>query len=48
MILFQQRRADLEKLRAFRFTGHPVLSIDPERLERLDSILQFQLDKILA
>ena len=35
-------------LRTFRFTGHPVLSIDPDRLERLDSILQFQLDKILA
>ena len=35
-------------LRAFRFTGHTVLSIDPERLERLDRILQFQLGKILA
>ena len=35
-------------LRAFHFTGHPVLSIDPERLERLDGILQFQLDKILT
>ena len=33
---------------AFHFTGHPVLSIDPERLERLDGILQFQLDKILT
>ena len=38
----------LWKLRAFRFTGHPVLSIAPERLEWLDGILQFQLDKILA
>lgn len=47
-LLTDSIRADLEKLRAFRFTGHPVLSIDPERLERLDSILQFQLDKILA
>ena len=35
-------------LRAFRFTGHPVLSIDPERIALLNGILQFQLDKILA
>ena len=26
----------------------PAWLLDPERLERLDSILQFQLDKILA
>ena len=39
---------DLKNLKDFRFTSHPEISIEPERLDRLNTILQFQLDKILA
>ncbi len=41
-------RRDLKNLTVFRFSGHPVLSIEQERLAGLDTILQYQLDKILA
>lgn len=39
---------DLKNLKEFRFTGHPEILIDPERIDRLNAILQCQLNKILA
>lgn len=41
-------RSDLRNLKEFRFAGHPQIFIEPERIERLNLILQFQLEKILA
>jgi len=41
-------RSDLQQLRAFRFTNHPKISIDAARLECLNRIVQYQLEKILA
>ena len=41
-------RSDLKNLKDFRFTGHPDILIEPERVNRLNAILQYQLDKILA
>lgn len=41
-------RADLRQLREFRFADHPNVRIGTERLERLDGIVQHQLEKILA
>lgn len=39
---------DLKNLKDFRFTGHPAIQIEPERIDRLNLILQCQLNKILA
>ena len=41
-------RSDLKNLKEFRFTGHPDILIEPERIDRLNAILQSQLDKVLA
>lgn len=47
-LLTDDIQQDLKKLKAFCFTGHPEIWIDPERLDRLNSILQYQLNQILA
>lgn len=41
-------RNDLQNLKTFRFAPHPEISIDPERLDLLNKIVQRQLDSILA
>ena len=40
-------RADLEKLRGFRFANHPEHPISEKRLNLLDSLVQRQLEQIL-
>lgn len=47
-LLTEEIRRELQNLRAFRFSGHPVISIEEKRLERLNSIVQYQLARILA
>ena len=47
-LLTDDVRADLKNLKDFRFAGHPKICIEPERIERLNAILQCQLKKILA
>ena len=44
--VYQRKREDLGYSR--EEASARMETISPERLERLDSILQFQLDKILA
>lgn len=41
-------RSDLKKLKGFRFEAHPSILLEAERLDRLNTIVQLQLDKILA
>ena len=41
-------RSDLKNLKGFRFKAHPRILLEAERLDRLNTIVQFQLDKILA
>ena len=41
-------RSDLKNLKGFRFEAHPSILLEAERLDRLNTIVQFQLDKILA
>lgn len=41
-------RSDLKSLKGFRFKAHPRILLEAERLDRLNTIVQFQLDKILA
>ena len=41
-------RTDLKNLNGFRFAGHPTISLEAGRLDRLNVIVQRQLDKILA
>lgn len=41
-------RSDLKNLKGFRFKAHPSILLEAERLDRLNTIVQFQLDKILA
>lgn len=40
--------SDLKNLKDFRFTSHPDILIEPDRIDRLNTILQCQLSKILA
>ncbi len=40
-------RADLEKLRGFRFADHPQYPISEKRLEQLSALVQHQLGRIL-
>ena len=40
--------SDLKSLKGFRFKAHPRILLEVERLDRLNTIVQFQLDKILA
>lgn len=40
--------SDLKNLKNFCFASHPNILIEPERIERLNTILQCQLSKILA
>lgn len=47
-LLTDEILSDLKNLKDFRFTGHPQIMIESERLDRLNSILQCQLNKILA
>lgn len=47
-LLTDDIRADLKNLRGFSFANHPQITIEPERLDRLQLILQYQLDKILS
>lgn len=41
-------RSDLKNLKGFRLEAHPSILLEAERLDRLNTIVQFQLDKILA
>ena len=46
-LLTDEIRADLEKLRGFRFENHPRLPISEARLDLLRELVQRQLDQIL-
>ena len=41
-------RSDLKSLKGFRLEDHPSILLEAERFDRLNTIVQFQLDKILA
>lgn len=47
VLLTDSIRNDLQNLTAFRFAPHPAVPIPPERLTRLDQIVQTQLSRIL-
>lgn len=47
-LLTEDIRPDLKNLKDFHFIGHPTIPIDPERLDRLNALLQHQLTTILA
>lgn len=40
-------RTDLNRLKHFHFSQHPYISIELDRLKRLDTIVQYQLKRIL-
>lgn len=46
-LLTDEIRADMEKLRDFRFANHPQLPISETRLELLNGLVQHQLARIL-
>ena len=47
-LLTDEILSDLKNLKDFRFMDHPTIQIEPERIDRLNLILQHQLKKILA
>jgi len=47
-LLTEAIRADLEKLRGFRFANHPQYPISEKRLELLIALVRRQLKQILA
>jgi len=46
-LLTDDIRRDLLQLKEFSFTGHPRISIEKERLERLSALVRYQVERIL-